>query len=65
VHSRNLNVPLFERGYEKDPALVAQHGIYEGTATHSHLFLWCCSRGDDLLDQYHFWISYDNKPSLL
>jgi hypothetical protein len=36
VHSRNLNVPLFERGYEKDPALVAQHGIYEGTATHSH-----------------------------
>jgi len=29
VHSRNLNVPLFERGYEKDPALVAQHGIYE------------------------------------
>lgn len=31
MHSRNLNVPLFERGYEKDPALVAQHGIYEGT----------------------------------
>ncbi len=30
VHARNLDVPLFERGYEKDPAIVAMNGIYEG-----------------------------------
>ena len=66
MHSRNLKVPLFERGYEKDPALVAQHGIYEGTPRlllNSLSFL--NDEGDDLLDQYHFWIFYDNKPSLL
>ncbi|KAL6068251.1 SRP54 domain-containing protein [Balamuthia mandrillaris] len=27
VHARNLDVPLFERGYEKDAALVAESGI--------------------------------------
>ena len=30
THARNLNVPLFERGYEKDPAGVAMNGIHDG-----------------------------------
>jgi signal recognition particle receptor subunit alpha len=29
THTRALDVPLFERGYEKDPALIAQQGIKE------------------------------------
>jgi signal recognition particle receptor subunit alpha len=27
-HSRKLDIPLFERGYEKDPAAVAQAGLF-------------------------------------
>ena len=27
-HSRKLDIPLFERGYEKDPAAVAQAGVF-------------------------------------
>eukprot|EP01087_Luapelamoeba_hula_P010125 TRINITY_DN2667_c0_g1_i1.p1 TRINITY_DN2667_c0_g1~~TRINITY_DN2667_c0_g1_i1.p1 ORF type:complete len:642 (-),score=141.05 TRINITY_DN2667_c0_g1_i1:55-1938(-) len=32
VHARNLQVPLFERGYEKDPAMVAANGIMDAAA---------------------------------
>lgn len=29
IHSESLGIPLYTRGYDKDPAEVAQHAIYE------------------------------------
>ncbi|CAI5528090.1 unnamed protein product [Closterium sp. Naga37s-1] len=33
THARRLQIPLFERGYEKDPAAVAKEAIREATRT--------------------------------
>ncbi|CAI5509381.1 unnamed protein product [Closterium sp. Naga37s-1] len=33
THARRLQIPLFERGYEKDPAVVAKEAIREATRT--------------------------------
>ncbi|WCJ30113.1 signal recognition particle receptor alpha subunit family protein [Euphorbia peplus] len=39
VHARRLQIPLFEKGYEKDPAVVAKEGIQEATHNGSDVVL--------------------------
>ncbi|XP_057545719.1 uncharacterized protein LOC130824649 [Amaranthus tricolor] len=39
THARRLKIPIFEKGYEKDPAIVAKEAIQEATRNHSDVVL--------------------------
>ncbi|XP_077223217.1 uncharacterized protein LOC143856819 [Tasmannia lanceolata] len=39
THARRLQVPIFEKGYEKDPAVVAKEAIQEATRNKSDVVL--------------------------
>ncbi|KMT09121.1 hypothetical protein BVRB_6g132280 [Beta vulgaris subsp. vulgaris] len=39
THARRLQIPIFEKGYEKDPAVVAKEAIQEATRTGSDVVL--------------------------
>jgi signal recognition particle receptor subunit alpha len=39
THARRLQVPIFEKGYERDPAVVAKQAIQEATRTKSDVVL--------------------------
>ncbi|GAY48564.1 hypothetical protein CUMW_112660 [Citrus unshiu] len=39
THARRLQVPIFEKGYEKDPAIVAKEAIQEATRNGSDVVL--------------------------
>lgn len=39
THARRLQIPIFERGYEKDPAVVARDAIYEAKRTKQDVVL--------------------------
>ncbi|KAF5802944.1 putative signal recognition particle, SRP54 subunit, GTPase domain, AAA+ ATPase [Helianthus annuus] len=39
THARRLQIPIFEKGYEKDPALVAKEAIQEATRNGSDVVL--------------------------
>ncbi|CAA7397939.1 unnamed protein product [Spirodela intermedia] len=39
THARRLQVPIFEKGYEKDPAIVAKEAIQEAARNHSDVVL--------------------------
>lgn len=39
THARRLQIPIFERGYEKDPAVVARDAIFEAKRTKQDVVL--------------------------
>lgn len=39
THARRLQIPIFEKGYEKDPAIVAKEAIQEATCNGSDVVL--------------------------
>lgn len=39
THARRLQIPIFEKGYEKDPAIVAKEAIQEASRNHSDVVL--------------------------
>ncbi|KAF5774469.1 putative signal-recognition-particle GTPase [Helianthus annuus] len=39
THARRLQIPILEKGYEKDHAIVAKEAIQEATRTGQTLFL--------------------------
>lgn len=39
THARRLQIPIFEKGYEKDPAVVAKEAIQEATSNGSDVVL--------------------------
>ncbi|KAB1211923.1 hypothetical protein CJ030_MR5G026814 [Morella rubra] len=39
THARRLQIPIFEKGYEKDPAIVAKEAIQEATRNGSEVVL--------------------------
>ncbi|KAK2992954.1 hypothetical protein RJ640_007336 [Escallonia rubra] len=39
THARRLQIPIFEKGYEKDPAIVAKEAIQEATRSGSDVVL--------------------------
>ncbi|XP_058069129.1 uncharacterized protein LOC131218545 [Magnolia sinica] len=39
THARRLQIPIFEKGYEKDPAIVAKEAIQEATRNKSDVVL--------------------------
>lgn len=39
THARRLQIPIFEKGYERDPAVVAKQAIQEATRTKSDVVL--------------------------
>ncbi|KAF5195063.1 Signal recognition particle receptor subunit alpha [Thalictrum thalictroides] len=39
THARRLNIPIFEKGYEKDPAVVAKEAIQEAARNGSAVVL--------------------------
>ncbi|KAI0513761.1 hypothetical protein KFK09_009791 [Dendrobium nobile] len=39
THARRLQIPIFERGYEKDPAIVAKEAIQEASRNNSDVVL--------------------------
>ncbi|ONK57052.1 uncharacterized protein A4U43_C10F16110 [Asparagus officinalis] len=39
THARRLQIPIFEKGYEKDPAIVAKEAIQEATRNNSDVVL--------------------------
>ncbi|KAJ6821485.1 signal recognition particle receptor subunit alpha [Iris pallida] len=39
THARRLQIPIFEKGYEKDPAVVAKEAIQEATRNNSDVVL--------------------------
>ncbi|KAJ0970242.1 hypothetical protein J5N97_023119 [Dioscorea zingiberensis] len=39
THARRLQIPIFEKGYEKDPAVVAKEAIQEATRNNSEVVL--------------------------
>ncbi|KAH7847535.1 hypothetical protein Vadar_027267 [Vaccinium darrowii] len=39
THARRLQIPIFEKGYEKDPAIVAKEAIQEATRNGSDVVL--------------------------
>ncbi|PKA55021.1 Signal recognition particle 54 kDa protein 1 [Apostasia shenzhenica] len=39
THARRLQIPIFEKGYEKDPAMVAKEAIQEASRNNSNVVL--------------------------
>ncbi|KAF3796859.1 Signal recognition particle receptor subunit alpha [Nymphaea thermarum] len=39
THARRLQIPIFEKGYEKDPAIVAKEAIHEASQKHTDVVL--------------------------
>jgi signal recognition particle receptor subunit alpha len=39
THARRLQIPIFEKGYERDPAVVAKQAIQEATRTKADVVL--------------------------
>ncbi|KAM0018411.1 putative signal-recognition-particle GTPase [Helianthus debilis subsp. tardiflorus] len=77
THARRLQIPIFEKGYEKDHAIVAKEAIQEATRNGSdvvlsgshagiaHSFISYISISDHLNRMYFYIIlrhSQDNEP---
>ncbi|KAJ0793532.1 putative signal-recognition-particle GTPase [Helianthus annuus] len=77
THACRLQIPIFEKGYEKDPAIVAKEAIQEATRNGSdvvlsgshagivHSFISYISISDHLNRMYFYIIlrhSQDNEP---
>ncbi|KAF9622709.1 hypothetical protein IFM89_032889 [Coptis chinensis] len=68
THARKLNIPIFEKGYDKDPAVVAKEAIQEATRNGSDVVLVDtagCMQDNEPLMRALSKLIYLNSPDLV